>query len=156
VPGKSPFGHLKGPVLVSACLLGIPCRYNGRSKSQLELMENTKIIPVPICPEQLGGLPTPRPPAYFIGGDGKDALESKAILMNRENLDVTKQFIRGALNACRIAQLLKVKWAILKEKSPSCATHQVWLKDRLIQGIGVSAAMLKSAGVMLINEDGMV
>lgn len=154
MPRKSPFGHLKGPVLVSACLLGIPCRYNGLSKSQPELMENHEIIPVPICPEQLGGLPTPRSPAYFIGGDGRDALASKAILMNREDIDVTEQFIHGAKNVCRIAQLLKVEWAILKDKSPSCATHQVWLKDMLIEGMGVSAAMLQDAGVILMNEDG--
>jgi len=114
------------------------------------------IIPVPICPEQLGGLATPRSPAYFIGGDGQDVLEGRATLMNREGSDVTKHFIHGADNVCKIVQLLNVKWAILKEKSPSCATHQVWFKDSLASGVGVTVAMLKNMGVSLMNEDGRV
>ena len=156
MPRKSPFGHITGPVLVSACLLGIPCRYNCRTKSRPDILDDLDIIPVPICPEQLGGLPTPRPPAYFIGGDGQDVLEGGATLMNREDIDVTHHFIHGAENVCKIAQLLKIKWAILKEKSPSCATHLVWTKDSLLSGVGVTAAMLKQMGVSIMNEDGMV
>ena len=153
---KPPLGQLKGPVLVSACLLGIPCRYDCKTKSRPDFLGDLDIIPVPICPEQLGGLPTPRPPSYFMGGDGQDVLSGRATLVNREGADVTNHFIRGAANVCMIAQFLKVKWAILKEKSPSCGTHQVWLKDRLISGLGVTAAMLEQMGVSLLNEDGMV
>jgi uncharacterized protein YbbK (DUF523 family) len=156
VPHKPPPGQLKGPVLVSACLLGIPCRYDCRTKPKPDFLGDLDIIPVPICPEQLGGLPTPRPPAYFIGGDGQDVLGGRATLKNREDIDVTKHFIHGAANACKIAQLLHVKWAVLKDKSPSCATHQVWFKDTLVRGMGVTAAMLKQMGVYLMNEDGMI
>jgi uncharacterized protein YbbK (DUF523 family) len=119
-------------------------------------LDDLDIIPIPICPEQLGGLPTPRPPSYFISGDGLDVLEGRATLVNREDVDVTHHFIHGAENACKIAQLLKVKWAILKEKSPSCATHLIWTEDSLVSGVGVTAAMLKQMGVSLMNEDGIV
>ena len=156
MPHKPSRRQLTGTVLVSACLLDIPCRYDCRSKSRPDVFEDLDIIPVPICPEQLGGLPTPRSPSYFVGGDGNDVLKDKAILMNREGIDVTKHFIHGADNVCRLARLLNIKWAILKEKSPSCGTHQVWLKDRLISGIGVTAAMLEQMGVSLLNEDEVI
>ena len=156
MPYKPPFGQLKGPVLVSACLLGIPCRYNCQTKPRPAFLDDLDIIPVPICPEQLGGLPTPRPPAYFIGGDGEDVLGGRATLKNREDIDVTNYFIHGADNVCKIAQFLNVEWAVLKEKSPSCATHQIWFGDSLVSGLGVTAAMLKQMGVSLMNEDGTV
>lgn len=154
MPRKSAVGQLKGPVLVSACLLGIPCRYNGKSKVQPAILENHDIIPVPVCPEQLGGLPTPRPPAHFVGGDGQEVLDGRAVVLDRDGRDVTTFFIDGARYTCEIARLLRVEWAILKERSPSCGIHHVWLEDRLIHGLGVTAAMLKQMGISLMNEDG--
>ena len=151
---KSSFEQVKGPVLVSACLLGIPCRYNNQSKSHLQIIKNLDITPVPVCPEQLGGLPTPRPASYFIGGGGQEVLEGTATLMNREGRDVTKYFINGAEYVCAIAGLLNVRYAILKENSPSCGIHRIWFEDRLIKGQGVASAMLKQMGISLMNEDG--
>ena len=156
MPYKSAFERIDSPVLVSACLLGIPCRYNGLTKSHPEIYEQQDRILIPICPEQLGGLPTPRPPAYFVGGDGQDVLKNRAKLINDEGSDVTQHFINGAINACRIAQLLKVRWAILKEDSPSCGTHRIWTKEELVDGMGVTSAMLKDLGISLINEDGVL
>lgn len=157
MPRKPAVRLVKGPVLVSACLLGIPCRYNSRSKPHKEIFEYLDIItPVPICPEQLGGLPTPRPSSYFVGGDGTDVMDGKAVLINREGIDVTNHFMHGAENVCNLAMLLNIEWAILKEKSPSCGTHHVWLKDRLISGLGVTAAMLKRMGVSLLSEDEVI
>ena len=105
-------------MLVSACLLDIPCRYNCQAKSRLDIFEDLDIIPVPICPEQLGGLPTPRPPSYFVGGDGNDVLAGKAILMNREGIDVTEHFIHGADNACRLARLLNIAFVLVPSSNP--------------------------------------
>ncbi|MBN2299185.1 MAG: DUF523 domain-containing protein [Deltaproteobacteria bacterium] len=152
---KSSFEQLKGPVLVSACLLGIPCRYNNQSKSHLQILKGIDITPVPVCPEQLGGLPTPRPASYFIGGDGHEVLAGKATLMNREGQDVTGHFINGAVHVCTIAELLKVRYAILKDNSPSCGIHRIWLEDRQVSGQGVTAAMLKRIGISIMNEDGI-
>ncbi|HOO45847.1 MAG TPA: DUF523 domain-containing protein [Deltaproteobacteria bacterium] len=153
---KSSFEQVKGTVLVSACLLGIPCRYNAQSRPHLETIRGIDITPVPVCPEQLGGLPTPRPASYFIGGGGVEVISGTARLMNREGNDVTEHFINGAMHVCTIAGLLGVKYAIFKENSPSCGTHSIWLEDRLISGQGVAAAMLRQMGVVVVNEDGTV
>ncbi|HHO75811.1 MAG TPA: DUF523 domain-containing protein [Deltaproteobacteria bacterium] len=152
---KPSFEQLTGPVLVSACLLGIPCRYNNQSKPHLEMLKGLDIMPVPVCPEQLGGLPTPRPASFFIGGGGNEVLAGGAKLMNREGSDVTNQFVNGAVYVCAIAKYLNVQYAILKENSPSCGIHQIWLEDTLIPGQGVTAAMLNQMGLCIMNEDGV-
>ena len=133
-------------ILVSACLLGCPCRYDGKSKPNdavLALMEHHTLIP--ICPEQMGGLATPRVPAERKDGG----------VFTERGGDVTEQYRRGAEEALRLAQLYGCKYAILKERSPSCGNGQIYdgsFSRRLIEGDGVTAQLLKAHGITVLGE----
>ena len=133
-------------ILVSACLLGCPCRYDGKSKPNdavLPLMEHHTLIP--ICPEQMGGLATPRVPAERKDGG----------VFTERGGDVTEQYRRGAEEALRLAQLYGCKYAILKERSPSCGSGQIYdgsFSRRLIEGDGVTAQLLKAHGITVLGE----
>ena len=133
-------------ILVSACLLGVNCRYNGERK-KLEgierLMERAELIPV--CPEILGGLPTPRPPAERVGDR----------VMNREGADVTEAYQRGAEETLRLAELFGEKVALLKECSPSCGMGKIYdgsFQGRIVDGSGVTAELLSSHGISVYGE----
>jgi uncharacterized protein YbbK (DUF523 family) len=93
---------------------------------------------IPVCPEQLGGLPTPRTPADLVGGQGGEVLNGRARVITRNGVDVTEQFIRGAQQVLRIALEQQVAGAFLKSGSPSCGVGDV---------LGVTAALLKSKGI---------
>lgn len=151
---QSAFGHLKGPVLVSACLLGVPCRYDGKSKLSREIRSLRNIVPIPICPEQLGGLPTPRQSASLTGGDGRDVLKGLARVVNSEGADVTSLFMKGALITLEIAAFVNTQWAILKDGSPSCATRYVRSDGIRVPGKGVTTALLLDNGITVMNEEG--
>ena len=133
-------------ILVSACLLGCPCRYDGKSKPNdavLALMEHHTLIP--ICPEQMGGLATPRVPAERKDGG----------VFTERGGDVTEQYRRGAEEALRLARLYGCKYAILKERSPSCGSGQIYdgsFSRRLIDGDGVTAQLLKAHGITVLGE----
>lgn len=146
------------PLIVSACLLGINCVYDGTSnknKKILELMEKRLLIPV--CPEQLGGLPTPREPQNIIQGSGEDVLNNKAKVITGKGVNVTENFIKGAEEVLQIAKLNKVKIAILKENSPSCGVRFIYnIKENQKhkrQGRGVTTAMLIENGLQVISEE---
>ena len=132
-------------VLISACLLGCTCRYDGASKAHpaaLSLMEKYQLIPV--CPEQLGGLPTPRSPAERRGEK----------VVTKEG-DVTAQYRWGAEEALRLADLFGCDTAVLKERSPSCGSGTIYdgtFTKTLIPGDGVTAQLLKEAGITVIGE----
>ena len=145
---------MKEPVLISACLLGVKCRYDGDKKAVKLLHDAPRILPIPICPEQLGGLPTPRPASNLIGGDGRDVIDGKARLVNDSGVDVTENFIRGGKEACLLARITGAKRAILKDKSPSCGTTMVKISGRWTNGVGVAAAMLEDMGIEIENEYG--
>ncbi|MEA2103011.1 MAG: DUF523 domain-containing protein [Thermodesulfobacteriota bacterium] len=144
-----------GVVLVSACLLGFACRYDGTSKSDIDDGLINGALCVPICPEQMGGLPTPRDASVFIGGHGQDVIAGRARLEDVQGRDVTQNFILGALHACRVAELVGADRAILKEKSPSCGTHMVTVDGLIRPGIGVTAAMFLDSGMQIMNEEGI-
>lgn len=133
-------------LLVSACLLGLPCRYDGAAKPApqvLELMAEHRLIPV--CPEQLGGLPTPRPPAEC--RDGR--------VISRAGRDVTAEYVRGAESALELARLFGCRGAILKERSPSCGCGYIYdgsFSGTLIPGDGVTARLLKAHGIPVTGE----
>lgn len=135
--------------LCSACLLGIECRYDGKSKTDkkvLELAKKEKLIPV--CPEQLGGLPTPRPPS--------EQREGKVI--TKTNKDVTREFIKGAEEVLKIAKLFGIKEAIFKQKSPSCGCGKIYdgsFTGNLIKGDGVATALLKKNGIKVVTEENL-
>lgn len=133
-------------ILVSACLLGCSCRYDGKSKpcdAVLALMEKHTLIPT--CPEQMGGLATPRPPAECKAGG----------VFTESGADVTAQYRRGAEEALRLAKLYGCTHAILKERSPSCGSSGIYdgsFSRALIPGDGVTAALLRQNGITVLGE----
>jgi len=133
--------------ICSACLLGIKCRYDGKSKLNKKILEVAKKeILIPVCPEQLGGLPTPREPAEQKGKK----------VITKLGKDVTKNFKRGARQVLKIAELFGVKKAILKQRSPSCGCGQIYdgtFSGRIIKGDGVTATLLKRNGIKVISEE---
>jgi len=143
--------------LVSACLLGVKCRYDGTSAREPKLLKLAKRERlVPICPEHLGGLPTPREPAWIVGGDGSDVLKSRAKVISRSGGDVTENFLRGAEETLRIAKLFRARGAILKARSPSCGCGKIrepFSFDKLKDGDGVTTALLKKNGIRAITEE---
>jgi uncharacterized protein YbbK (DUF523 family) len=134
-------------LLVSACLMGLCTRFDGESKANsqvLALAGGHSLIPV--CPEQLGGLPTPRPASELRGGR----------VINRLGVDVTAAFVRGAEEACQVYRLCGCEAAVLKLRSPSCGKGLVYdgsFSGTLTAGDGVFAALLKARGVAVYGED---
>jgi uncharacterized protein YbbK (DUF523 family) len=143
---------------VSACLLGIRCTWSGGDKYKndraIELSKVETLIPV--CPEQLGGLSTPRAPQEIQGGTGDDVLNGKCKVTNRDGKDVTREFIKGAEETLKIAWQLKIKEFIAKSGSPSCGCGQIYdgsFSGRLIVGDGVTTALLKRNGLRIVPEE---
>ena len=143
--------------LCSACLLGVKCRYDGKSKPNEKVLAiSKKEALIPVCPEQLGGQPTPRPDAETKGGDGLAVLEGKAEVVESNGKDVTLNFIAGAEEVLKIAKLFNVKEAILKQRSPSCGCGQIYdgtFSKKLTKGDGVTTALLKRNGIKVISEE---
>lgn len=141
--------------LVSACLLGLKTRYDGESAA----LRGTLAVPLgrllPICPEQLGGLPTPRCPAEIAGGDGSDVLAGRAGVWDGQGRDVTGAFLRGARETLFMGRLYSIQGAYFKDKSPSCGSSCIFdgsFCGRLRQGAGVTAALLKEHGIPVFPE----
>lgn len=142
----------KNPIMVSACLLGICCRYDGKHSLCSDLLDFVSSHPfLPLCPEQLGGLPTPRFPADIKGGDGYDVLSGNARLINTEGKDVTDAFKNGAEKALKLIQLAGVEIAIMKDKSPSCGLKTPYCEKPNGAGVGVTAACLRTSGIRIIE-----
>ena len=135
-------------VLVSACLLGVNCRYNGVPKEDRavkELLNREDITLIPVCPEQSGGLPTPRTPSER-KGDG---------VFSSEGEERTEAFYRGAQEALRLAKLYGCEAAILKERSPSCGNKEIYdgsYSGTVVPGEGVTAELLRKNGVKVFGE----
>ena len=139
-------------ILVSACLLGVNCRYDGGNclaAEAVKLIGAEEIVP--ICPEQLGGLPTPRPPAEFTAGDGVDVLAGKCKVIAGGNLDLTRQFIKGAQEVAQMARLFGAHRALLKQRSPSCGCGQICRNGQVVDGDGVATALLKREGIEILS-----
>ena len=141
-------------LIVSACLAGIPCRYDGkaqRNEAVAALVEAG--LAVPVCPECLGGLPTPRIPAEIVGGSGEDVLDGKARVIASDGearLDVTDAFIKGANAALEAAREAGADEAILKANSPSCGFGTIYdgsFSGAKTAGSGVAAALLAANGL---------
>jgi uncharacterized protein YbbK (DUF523 family) len=135
-------------VAVSGCLVGVKCRYDGLSKAAIDVKEASIVA---VCPEQLGGLATPRPPAHFVGGTGEEVIAGTARVVNARGEDVTAAYLRGAREIVAICKRLNIRKAYLKEKSPSCGTRFVTVEGKLTRGMGVAAAMLRKARVRLVS-----
>jgi len=142
--------------LISACLLGIKCAWSGDERYQderaFELARRESLVPV--CPEQLGGLATPRPPQEIQGGGGEGVLDGKCRVLNKDGIDVTGEFISGAEETLKIALKLNIREFIGKARSPSCGCGQVYdgsFSEKLVSGGGVTTALLKRNGIKVIN-----
>lgn len=133
-------------ILVSACLLGIDCKYNGKNnynEKVINLKNDFEIVP--ICPESFGGLPIPRVPSEIVGNK----------VMSKTGLDVTKEFENGAKEALYIANENNARYAILKEKSPSCGYKKIYdgtFSGTLINGNGIAAELLYQDGIKIFGE----
>jgi len=134
----------KNTVLVSACLAGLCTRYDTRVISSSTCLDKIcEVTWIPVCPEQLGGLPTPRDPAEISGGTGFDVLRGTARVLCRDGTDVTAAFVKGAYQVLEIAQRQKIKKMLLKARSPSCGVSKQ----------GVTAALLTEHGIELEEYD---
>ncbi len=142
--------------LVSSCLLGLATRYDGTdnfSQSVIDYLQRHELVPVPVCPEQLAGLPTPRTKCWFTCGDGSDVLRSCGNICDEAGQDMTDAFHRGADETMKIADLTQSKLAILKQRSPSCGNRHIHRNGQLVNGMGVTAARLQQAGLKVLSED---
>ena len=138
--------------MISACLIGVNCRYDGGHSTCSDLLDFVADVSfIPFCPEQLGGLPTPRSPATIKGGDGREVLDGKASLINSGGEDVTEAFIRGAKEAYSLARLSGSRLAIMKGRSPSCGLVTPYAETPM--GIGVTAALFISRGIRIFELD---
>ncbi len=147
-------------IIVSACLLGENCKYSGgnnKSENVIKYLEDKEYILA--CPEQLGGLSTPRNPSEIItygNKDGNDVLSGCTKVLSNKGIDVTKNFIQGAEETLKIAKEHNAKTAILKAGSPSCGYKKIYDGSFLgnkIQGMGVTAAILNKENIALLDED---
>lgn len=144
------------PILVSACLLGLLTRYDGatkRNEKVLRFLRENELIPIPVCPEQLAGLPTPRKKTRFSSGDGTDVANGTGTVVNAEGAVMNEFFLRGAVETLKVARLAGCTEALLKERSPSCGVHQVYRGDTILSGQGVTAALLQRSGLGVFSEE---
>ena len=134
-------------ILVSACLLGINCKYNGENNFCEDIVRmGDKHTLIPVCPEQLGGLTTPREPSEICAGK----------VINKSGEDVTSQYKNGAQETLKIAKLCGCSVAVLKKRSPSCGIGEVYdgtFSKRLVSGMGITAQLLRSNGIEVYGED---
>jgi uncharacterized protein YbbK (DUF523 family) len=144
------------PILVSACLLGLPTRYDGktkRSQAVLDYLQQEKLLPVPVCPEQLAGLSTPRDKTYFKSGDGQTVLSGEGQVVSASGRLMNAVFCRGARMTLQLARLTGCRKALLKERSPSCGVHRIYRGERSTAGTGVTTAVLIANGLEVISEE---
>lgn len=148
-------------MIVSACLAGVNCRWDGGSRPCEEIINLVRMgKALPICPEQLGGLPVPRSPAGVLNGTGEDVLSGETIVTDKKGQNITKQFLKGSREVLKIAKKLGIKEAVLKRTSPCCGVGKVWrmsrkgnkLSNKLVDGDGVLTALLKKNGITVKSE----
>jgi uncharacterized protein YbbK (DUF523 family) len=145
------------PILLSACLAGIPCTHAAEAKTRawaLKLVAEGRAITV--CPEVAGGLPVPRPEAEIGGGAGGDVLDGDARVVSVDGEDVTANYLSGAEAALAAARRSGARLAILKARSPSCGCGAIYdgtFTGRLMPGDGVTAAALKREGLDVLSDE---
>lgn len=144
-------------ILVSACITGKNCRYDGGNcfdKKVMDFLENREYIS--ICPEELGGLKIPRPPAEILVEKNEKNLITERKVINREGVDVTGVFEDGARKTLDIIRSNGIKTAILQDRSPSCGSRFIYRGDfsgNLVEGTGITAALLIANGIVVLDEN---
>jgi uncharacterized protein YbbK (DUF523 family) len=136
----------------SACLVGLRTRYDAADaldESVHQLFLEGRVLP--LCPEQLGGLSTPRLKATIIGGGGEDVLDGNSAVVLEDGTDVTEHFLRGMAEVLRVARELALERFYLKAGSPSCGIAQSGQGDRPARGNGVCAAALLREGIEIVS-----
>ena len=145
-------------ILVSACLLGNPVRYDGTDKllgnSRLQALQAAGRV-LGLCPEVAGGLPVPRPAAEIHDGNGNDVIDGSASVRTRDGTDVTEAFIGGARQALETCRRFGIEVAILTERSPSCGSNQIHdgsFSGSLLKASGVTTALLRRHGIRVYSQ----
>jgi uncharacterized protein YbbK (DUF523 family) len=146
---------MKGPrYIVSACLVGKHCRYNGENKTHagvLRFLRGKRYVAV--CPERLAGWPVPRPPVEFRGGGAAEAARGKARIFDHRGRNRTASLMKGIKKALAKALLPEIRAAILKEKSPSCGVRRVYREGKLVRGQGLFTYWLREHGIEARSEE---
>jgi uncharacterized protein YbbK (DUF523 family) len=144
-------------VLVSACLLGVHCRHDARhcldGPLERELARHG-FEAVPFCPEEHGGLSTPRPSSWIDRKSADDVLEGRDRVVAKTGADVTAEFVKGAEGALAVCKLHGITRAFLKERSPSCGTCHTHVDGKLVEGPGVTTALLQRHGITVTRIEG--
>lgn len=145
-------------ILISACLVGRKVRYDAASSAvdddHIERWRRQGRL-VAVCPEVSGGLSVPRPPAEIRSGDGGDVLDGSASVVTDDGTDVTEAFVRGAQFALEVAKSSAARFAVLKSRSPSCGSAEIYdgsFSNTRIGGMGVTAALLRREGIEVFSE----
>lgn len=145
------------PVLVSACLLGAECRYDGRHNRDGALERELAargLRAVPFCPEEYGGLGTPRPAAWIERESAEAVLDGRARVVTQAGVDVTSGFVKGAEGALATCEMHGIRRAFLKERSPSCGSCSTHVGGALVAGPGVTTALLQRHGIAVEGVEG--
>lgn len=149
---------MRKPILVSACLLGLSTRYDGKSKRNekvLDYLQLHNLLPIPVCPEQLAGLPTPRPMTFFTTGNGHDILDDRGCIISTDHRIMNAVFIKGAAETLKVAQLSGCSSALFKDGSPSCGVHRICQAGNRVAGQGVTTALLQRNGLQIFSEENL-
>ena len=145
------------PVLVSACLLGEHCRYDGdhcRDERLESELAAEGLVAQPFCPEQHGGLGTPRAAAWIEGESASAVLAGRARMVDEHDRDVTAEFLAGAKGALELCRSSGATRAFLKERSPSCGVANTYAGGLLVEGPGVTTELLQRSGIRCVGVEG--
>lgn len=146
-------------IMLSACLGGVNCKYNGGNNYRSEwsqILGQQEYLSV--CPETMGGLPVPRPPCEIRGGTGLDVIAGYARVIAADGRDVTDHFLLGAYKTLLMAKRAGVDTVVFKSRSPSCGSGKIYdgtFRSRLIDGDGVTTALLKLHKIKVVDENSL-
>lgn len=146
-------------IIVSACLAGMNCKYDGGNNSDPRVRELVaRGLAIPVCPEQLGGDPTPRDPVELNGCSGEDVINGSGSPRSSAGVEKKESFIKGAREVLNLAKMVGARFAILKERSPSCGSTIIYdgtFTGQKRHGRGVTAALLEQNGIEVFSEENM-
>lgn len=139
-------------ILVSACLIGVPCRYNGTSALNEKLLEELREeVILAICPEVISGLGIPRIPFELPSLNYEKIIEGKEKILNKDNKDITDSILKGLFEIIEIVKLMRVKKAYLKEKSPCCGVSYIYINGIKKNGMGIFTYLLTKNGIKVFG-----